>query len=229
MNEITICSIVPYERHWERSYGHFRIQPGTIQDPTYLVIGDAQDKYWTDLEKGQFIMVPVQARNIVNDFLSDKELDQGFFSIEGDEPTEAEMNTAIARQRAFYVKLVRLGDTAWAQYGKHEHISDAQRRAAHSLGVQKDWNTIAVANIECPSCGEFVPAHVAMCKHCSAIIDREAYSKLEFAGAPPSQAAAPKAYEDLSEGREAAKEAQPELHESHRPTTTEPVTEGKEA
>lgn len=203
MNEITICSIVPYERHWERSYGHYRIKPGTIQNPTYLVVGDAQDKYWTDLEKGQFIMVPVQSRNIVNDFVTDKELDQGFFPIAGDEPTIEEMTTAIARQRVFYVKLVRLGDTAWAQYGKHEHISDAQRRAAHSLGVQKDWNTIAVANIECPSCGEFVPAHVAMCKHCSAIIDREAYDKLEFAGDRPSQATAPKAYEDLTEGKEA--------------------------
>jgi hypothetical protein len=68
-----------------------------------------------------------------------------------------------------------------------------------------------------------------MCKHCSAIINREAYDKLEFAGDRPSQAAAPKAYEDLSEGLEAAKESDPEQHESHRPTNTEPVTEGKEA
>jgi hypothetical protein len=205
MNEITICSIVPYLRHWERSYGHFRIQPGSVQNPTYMVVGDAKDKYWTDLEKGQFIMVTVDARNIVNDFLTAKELDQGFFACEGDEPTEKEMNTAIARQREFYVKLVRQGDSAWAKFGKHEHISDAQRRAAFSLGVQKDWNTIARANLECPSCGEMVPVHVAMCKHCSAIINREAYDKLDFAGAPaaPSQAAAPKAYEDLSEGKEA--------------------------
>jgi len=222
--EISICSIVPYLRHWRRTYGHYRLQPGSPEKPSYLIVSDAKDKYMTDMEKGHFIMVTLEADKIVTDMIRTKELDQGFFVCEGAEATAEELETAVVRQRGFYVKLVRQGDAAWAKNGKHENVSDAQRRAAHSLGVQKDWNTIAKPNIECPSCGELVPVQVAMCKFCRAIINREAYDKLEFAGDRPSQAAAPETYQDLS-----AKEAKPELHESHRPTNTEPLGEETEA
>jgi hypothetical protein len=199
MKEITICSIVPYERHWERTYSHYRIQPGTVQKPTYMAVGDAKDKYWTDMEKGAFIMVTVEAKNIVDDLIKQKELDQGFFVCRGAEASKKELEKAVIRQRGFYVKLVRQGDAAWAKNGKHENISDAQRRAAASLGIEKDWNTIAKPNIECPGCGELVPVQVAMCKHCSAIINREAYERIEFAG----QGARAKPYKDLTEGKEA--------------------------
>jgi len=226
MNEITICSIAPYLKHWERTYGHYRIQPGSLENPSYMTVIDAKDKYVTDHEEGHFMMVDVRAVNIANDFIRKKENDQGFFIIEGEEVTEKELEKAAADQRNFYIRLMREGDSSWARYGKHEHISDAHRRAAHALGELRPWNTIAKANIECPSCGERVPAHVAMCKHCSVVINREAYDKLQFAGDRPSQAAAPKAYEDLSEGLEGQKEAKTE---APPPTNTEPVTEGKEA
>ncbi len=197
--EITVASIVPYERHWKRSYSHYRIKPGTPEKPSYMVVGEVEDKYWTDMEKNHFIMVPVQPQNIVADLIRAKELDQGFFICRGAEASKKELEKAIVRQRAFYVKMVRQGDAAWAKNGKHENISDAQRRAALSLGVQKDWNTIAKPNIECPSCGELVPIQVAVCKYCSAIINKEAYEKLEFA----TQGARQKPYKDLSEGKQA--------------------------
>ena len=205
MSEVVICSIAPYEKHWERTYGHYRIQAGTPENPSYMVIRDAQDKYVTDFEENHSMMVDVRAETIAADFIGQGERNQGFFIIKGSEATEKEIADAVAVQRNFYVRLVREGDTAWARYGKHEHISDAHRRAAHALGEIRPWATIAKANIECPSCGETVPAHVAMCKYCSAVINKEAFEKLDFAGQnqPPSQAAAPKAYEDLSEGKEA--------------------------
>lgn len=197
--EVTICSIVPYERHWERTYGQYRIQPGTVGKPTYLRVPDAKDKYMTDMEKGHFIMVTIEAAKIVADLIKKIELDQGFFVCRGAEASKKEMEKAVVRQRGFYIRLVRQGDAAWAKNGKHENISDAQRRAAASLGIEKEWNTIAKPNIECPGCGELVPVQVAMCKHCSAIINREAYDRLEFAGqAPRTQPAKP-----LSEGKEA--------------------------
>ena len=221
MNEITICSIAPYLKHWERTYGHYRIQPGSLENPSYMTVIDAKDKYITDHEEGHFMMVDVRCENIAKDFIRKKENDQGFFIIEGQEVTEKELEKAAADQRNFYIRLMREGDSSWARYGKHEHISDAHRRAAHALGELRPWNTIAKANIECPSCGERVPAHVAMCKHCSVVINKEAYDKLQFAGDSPSQAADPETYQDLS-----AKEAKPE---APPPTNTEPVTEGKEA
>lgn len=181
MNEIVICSIAPYEKHWERTYGHYRIQAGSIENPSYMIVSDAKDKYVTDIEEGHYMMVDVRSENIVKDLIGNGERDQGFFVIEGAEVTEEELEKAAHRQRAFYIKLVREGDSSWARYGKHEHISDAHRRAAHALGETRPWATIAKANVECPSCGERVPAHVAMCKHCSAVINKEAFDRLQFA------------------------------------------------
>lgn len=198
MNEIGICSISPFERHWERSYGRFRIKPGTIEKPSYLWIADAKDQYWTDMEKKEGILVDIKAQTICDDLVSFEERKEGFFLIKGDKPTEQELSDAIAAQKEWYIGQVKLGDASWAQHGKHEHISDTQRRAAVALGVERDWAGIVKPRIDCPACGEMVPAHVALCKFCSAVINKEAFDKLEFA----TQGARPAAYERLSEGKE---------------------------
>ncbi len=198
MNDITICSIAPFKRNWDRSYGRYRILPGSPEKPAYLLVPDAQDKYWTDIEKGQSIQVPVQARDIVNDLLGHDERRQGFFEIEGDECTVDELAAAKEKQRAYYVLLIQAGDASWAKNGKHEHISDSQRRAALSLGIEREWATILRERRDCPGCGESVLAHVAFCRQCKTIINKEAYDRLELA----DQGAHPKAYEDLSAGKE---------------------------
>lgn len=202
MNEIVMCSIAPFDRHWERSYGRYRIDAGSLEKPATMIVGDASDKYWTDIEKGQSISVPVQARDIVNDLLQMDERRQGFFEIEGDEPTEAELEKAKTDQLAYYTLLVRAGDTSWAQHGKHEHISDSHRRAAKALGIEREWATILRERIDCPGCGSSCLAHVAFCGQCKTIINKEAYEKLETA----DQGARPQAYEDLSAGKELPQE-----------------------
>lgn len=199
MNDIAICSISPFERHWERSYGRYRIQPGTIQKPSYLWIGDALDQYWTDMEKKEGIKVDVKAKTICGDLVGMEEKKEGFFVIEGDKPTDLELSEAIAAQKEWHIGQVKLGDTSWAQHGKHEHISDTQRRAAVALGVEREWAGIVKPRIDCPACGEMVPAHVALCKFCNAIINKEAFDKLEFA----TQGTRPAAYGRLSGGKEA--------------------------
>lgn len=219
MNELVICSIAPFERHWERSYGTYRIPPGSKEKPSVLVVGDAKDKIITDLEADpiRYVMVDVKSEDIVNDLVGLEERKEGFFVIEAFDPSEQELQDALTAQLKWYASLVQMGDASWAQHGKHEHISDAQRRAAKVLGVTRPWNTIITENISCPGCGEMVPAHVAKCKNCHVIINREAYDKLDFgqtkedlptAPPPPSpdpsgSRAQEKPYEDLSEGKEA--------------------------
>lgn len=216
MNEIAICSIAPFSRHWERTYGRYRIEAGSLEKPATMIVGDSQDKYWTDIEKDQSIQVPVQARNIVNDLLGIDERRQGFFEIEGSEPTPDELAAAREKQLGYYTLLVHAGDKSWAQHGKHEHISDSQRRAAKALGIERDWATLLRERIDCPGCGESVLAHVAFCRQCKTVINRAAYDKLETAG----QGARPKAYEDLSEGKELPQEPVQELPEGEKPQTT---------
>ena len=56
-----------------------------------------------------------------------------------------------------------------------------------------------------------VPAHVAKCKNCHVIINREAYDNLDYGqpkedlpvAPPPPNPPPEKPYEDLSEGKEA--------------------------
>lgn len=219
MNEIGICSIAPYEKHWERSYGRYRIQPGTVEKVSYLWVGDAEDSLCTDFETipRHYVKVPVLAKDIVADLVGTDERKQGFFLIEGDRPTDEELAVAVEAQRNWHLYQVQIGDTSWQQHHKHEHISDAMRRAAKALGVEREWAGIIKPKVDCPACGELVPAHVALCKFCNVVINREAFEKLEFA----TQGARPAAYEDLSKGAE-----QPQ---APPPTKTEPVSEGKEA
>lgn len=216
MNDITICSIAPFSRHWERTHGRYRMEAGSLEKPATMIVGDATDKYWTDIEKNQSITVPVQARDIVNDLLQMDERRQGFFEIEGDEPTAEEIDMAKETQLAYYTALVRAGDTSWAQHGKHEHISDSHRRAAKALGIEREWATILRERIDCPGCGSSCLAHVAFCGQCKTIINKEAYEKLETA----DQGARPQAYEDLSAGKELPQEPVQELPEGEKPQTT---------
>jgi len=195
MNELVICSIAPFERHWERSYGTYRIPPGSKAKPSVLVVSDAEDKIITDLEAVpvRFVMVDVKSEAIVNDLVGAEERKEGFFVIKADDPTEKELQDALSAQLKWYESLVQMGDASWAQHGKHEHISDTQRRAAKALGVEREWAGIVKPKIDCPACGEMVPAHVALCKFCSAVINKEAFDKLEFA----PQGARPVAYDQV--------------------------------
>jgi hypothetical protein len=201
MNEVVICSIAPFERHWERTYGNYRITPGSPEKPSYVIIADAQDKICTDFESSprHYVYVDVKAKDIANDLVGAEEQKEGFFVIKEVEPTKEELAAAIETQRKNYAVLVQQGDTSWAQHGKHEHISDAQRRAAHALGMERPWAITVKPKMSCPACGELVPSHVALCKYCQAVINKEAYDKLEFA----TKGAQRGSFDRMSDGKHA--------------------------
>ena len=87
---------------------------------------------------------------------------------------------AVARRQKWNARLISEGDYLWERTHRHEHISDAMRRACTEMAVKRDWGTKLLRMIECPACGEDIRGSAAWCRHCNCIIDSKAYQKLEF-------------------------------------------------
>jgi len=105
------------------------------------------------------------------------------------DPGTSGNTAAAARRDAYYHRLIAEGDTLWARAHSYREISDMHRRAAMSLGIEREWAYVPVHLQECPACGEKVKAGVAVCKHCHAILDAEkaAQHGLSIATASPVQ------------------------------------------
>jgi hypothetical protein len=92
-------------------------------------------------------------------------------------PSSEELASASLRRDGFYQRLITEGDTMWARGHSFREISDLRRRAAIGLGVEREWAYVPMRMGECPACGEKVKAGVAVCKHCTAILDEDKAAK----------------------------------------------------
>jgi hypothetical protein len=152
-----------------RTHGVYHI-PGCAKGEAYALLiitarGDA-----LDLGDNRRFPVTITARQIAEDLLQDLH-DHGIFICEGARPSSAELATATARREGFYQKLITEGDTMWARGHSFREISDLHRRAAIGLGIEREWACVPMRMSECPACGEKVKVGVAVCRHCSAILD----------------------------------------------------------
>jgi hypothetical protein len=129
-----------------------------------------------DLGDNRRFPFTITAREIANDLLQDLH-DHGIFVCEGPRPSSEELATAAARRDTYYQKLITDGDTMWARGHSFREISDLHRRAAISLGVEREWAYVPMRMNECPACGEKVKPAVAVCRHCGAILDAEKAAK----------------------------------------------------
>ena len=117
-----------------------------------------------------------RARDIAEGLLQDLH-DRGLFLCAGERTTAEELAAATARRDNYYHQLVSDGDTMWARGHSFREISDLHRRAAIALGVEREWAYVPTRFDDCPACGEKVKPGVAVCKHCSAILDAEKAAK----------------------------------------------------
>lgn len=167
----TIASICDQDWHISRTHGVYHIPACPKGEPCALLLiasrGDALDL--GDNRRFPFI---ISARDIAEDLLQGL-LDHGVFVCAGAQPTEEELTVATARRDAYYHRLVADGDTMWARGHSFREISDLHRRAAIALGIEREWAYVPARMTECPACGEMVKPAVAVCKHCSAILDAE--------------------------------------------------------
>jgi hypothetical protein len=171
----TIASISDQNWYISRTHGVYHI-PACAKGEAYSVLlitsrGDA-----IDLGDNRRFPFTISARAIAEDLLQDLH-DHGVFLCVGARPTHDELSVVTARRDEFYQRLVTDGDTLWARGHSFREISDLHRRAAISLGAEREWAYVPLRMADCPACGEKVKPGVAVCRHCSAILDQEKAAK----------------------------------------------------
>ena len=129
---------------------------------------------------------PRRAGEIAADLTQDLDV-QGIFMCAGARPSKEEIAAAQTRRQDWYQQLVSEADTMWARGHSYREISDMHRRAALSLGIEREWAFVPQKMIECPACGENLKPHVAVCKHCGAVLDAEKAAKHGLGAAAKSR------------------------------------------
>lgn len=176
----TIASVSSQEFFVTRTYGVFHIPACPAgKDSGTLAVKPREDAL--DLGDNHRVTLQISAREIAADIIQDLE-DHGIFLCAGDSPSAGELAAARSRRDAWYSRLVTEADEMWARGHSYREISDMHRRAASSLGLEREWAYVPRASRECPACGEKVRAGVAVCKHCKAVLDEERAAKY-FPGA----------------------------------------------
>lgn len=144
------------------------------------------------MDYGDKRTLPLQitAREIAEDICREINSDAGersflgVFVCAGSEPTAEELRVAREKLDEFYRALVAAADREWERSHSFLFIHDLQRRAAASLGLEKEWYYRSREMAECPGCGERVKPGVAVCKSCGAVLDREKALALGIVAAP---------------------------------------------
>jgi hypothetical protein len=158
-----------------RTHGMYHI-PACKKGEGYATLRIEPRGDMIDIGDNRRLPLMIGAREIAEDLLQDLH-DHGVFVCEADEPSAAEIATARARSEAFHHKLVAEADVMWARGHSFREISDLHRRAAIALGLEREWAYVPVKMSDCPACGEKVKPGVAVCRHCSAILDAEKAAK----------------------------------------------------
>jgi hypothetical protein len=164
-------------------------ESGKSEQPYALLLITARGDV-IDLGDNRRFPFTITAREIANDLLQDLH-DHRIFVCEGPRPSADELATAVARRDGYYQRLITDGDTMWARGHSFREISDLHRRAAISLGVEREWAYVPMRMNECPACGERVKPAVAVCKHCGAILDAEKAAKHGLGARAGASTAAP--------------------------------------
>ena len=192
MDRSTIVSIFPkaideYKPTIEP--GKFRVQAGTYDNPSILVIGSSS--WWKDIDPDQPMMEMQRssievANSIINDYSNSTvgsnmaDCVPGLFFVLG-ERTVLEIKTkykkvldeAKVKQDNWYKVLVRLADSLWARTsGNPLAIMDEMRLAARELNFNdkpwlKDFHTAEL--VRCMACGGMRNAEYPICPTCKAI------------------------------------------------------------
>lgn len=199
----TIVSIVPFliDESKPGIYpGTFRIPPVKDDDIEILVVGNSIHYVYLDETRGSIkIDTPAQeiARSVVEDFIDSQiessrleESHPGLFWVPGEFSKNDVLNkfgdkikAAREAQNRWYLRLVRMADDDWSRYHQHKSISDTQRHAAKSLGLDKEW-LISPKNVvekRCPGCKSVVHPEAAICPSCRCILDKAKWQALSLA------------------------------------------------
>lgn len=174
---------------------HFNIPAGSMEKPSSLVIGTGS--WWKDIpESNQLVEVThnslEMAESVINDYVIGllgytPEAKPGLFYVpEEITVTEAlkkykhDFETALQRQKNWYLRLVNFADQIWSKTPNPAAIGDDMRLAARELGLEKDWlnNYTIAAMSKCPACGTPRDTNFPVCSSCHMIVDPEKFKAL---------------------------------------------------
>jgi len=155
--------------------------------------------------------LPIAAREIAEDLVQELR-DHGIFICADARPTEQELAAASKKHDDYYHQLIAEADTMWARGHSFREIPDSHRRAAITMGVERDWAYVPTRQVECPACAEKVKPGVAVCKHCGAILDAEKAAKH---GLAPRASATPDALSSFGAGGQDTR--RPFVRHPHKP------------
>jgi hypothetical protein len=167
----TIASISDQDWYISRTHGVYHI-PACAKSQQYSLLLITSRGDVIDIGDGRRLPFAISAREIADDLLQDLH-DHGVFVCAGARPTTDEIATATARRDAYYHRLIADGDTLWARGHSFREISDLHRRAALSIGVEREWAYVPMRMADCPVCGEKIKTGVAVCRHCHAVLNAE--------------------------------------------------------
>lgn len=201
LDKSTVISIYPkriVEHKVTIQPGVFVIEPGTIEAPSFLVVGPSS--WWREVDEDQPLLeIPNSSVQIADALVKDycngmlaydtTSRNPGLFFIPGvitfealKKDHEPAFKNAIQKQKNWFSALVRLADTFWARSnGNPITISDEMRMAANALGLkEKDWmkDFTMMENIKCMACGQPRNPAYPVCPHCHAIVDRKKAEEL---------------------------------------------------
>jgi hypothetical protein len=180
---ITICNTGPH--HFgplHRSYSRDLNVPECPEGTAFVSveIQDHMDDKVTAISHNakESIHTPVliTCQEIVRDiFESEKMGQRGCFIPKGEKPTQTEIAQARATRRAYLLKCVHDGDSAFGINARIDDIPGEWKRAAEELNMDREWCKLAPeAKTACPACGHPLPnPNVAVCGTCHAILDEE--------------------------------------------------------
>lgn len=91
------------------------------------------------------------------------------------------------RQHNWFLALVKMADDDWEKTAQHKTISDMQRYAAKSLGLERPWiiipKTVGDNFQKCLACAALIAKEAIVCPHCRCILDKTKYDSMSFANA----------------------------------------------
>jgi hypothetical protein len=185
---VAIASISDQDWYISRTHGVYHIPACAKSETSALLLITSRGDV-IDIGDGRRLPFAISAREIADDLLQDLH-DHGIFVCAGPRPTPEEIAAATARRDAYYHRLIAEGDTLWARGHSFREISDLHRRAAMTIGVEREWAYVPMRLSDCPACGEKVKSGVAVCKHCRAILDPAKAAQHGLGGGAPANASA---------------------------------------
>jgi len=208
----TVVSLLPYELSEDKPHmlpSTFKVPPASMDGLRFGILHVKEGIHWIPnplIDEGkpgssikQVTPPSEMARSICEDYnsahvaLTDN-ASPGLFWVPGkltqddvEKFHRRKIQAARERQKNWFKNLCMMADADWEKNHNMLAVSDLQRIAAKSLGVNKEWVEFKVEEMnKCPFCKISVSSDASKCSNCGEIINPTLYAQQKKAFDPTS-------------------------------------------